>query len=63
MTGPFFIERAPQVLSLATGALGLAAALLWRLSVPLGVILGLLAVATFALRIWIPRRRRRKYGF
>lgn len=60
MTVPPFLERLPQVLSIATGACGALAAAAWQRSHALSIVLICAAVACLGFRLWIPVERRRK---
>lgn len=60
--GPTFVERVPQVFSIALGVCGTAAGLAWDQSRPLAIVAVAGAIASLFLRVWVPLRRRRKHG-
>jgi Flp pilus assembly protein TadB len=60
---PTFVERVPQVFSIAVGVSAVAFGVAWDISKALALVpLAVGAVCLF-LRLWLPIRRRRKYGY
>ena len=59
---PTFVERVPQVFSLALALCAVAFAVAWDVSRGLALIPLAGAAASLFLRLWLPVRRRRKYG-
>ena len=60
---PTFVERVPQVFSVALGACAVAFVLTWDSSRAFSILALAGAVAALFLRLWLPVRRRRKYGY
>jgi hypothetical protein len=59
---PTFVERVPQVFSLALAIFAVAFAVTWDTSRAVAMIPLAGAIASLVLRLWLPVRRRRKYG-
>lgn len=60
---PTFVERVPQVFSVALAACVVAFGLTWDSSKVLSIIALAGAAASLFLRLWLPLHRRRKYGY